>query len=345
MRCWPVVVMFALAHVGFVHADGLDEARTAVDNSDYEAARTALDKALASGTAGPEELAEIYKLTGIVDGALGETAEAATAFSKWLALDPKGTLPPGTSPKIGRPYKTASDQAKKKKPFEVKADTVALPPTVTLVIVSDPMQLVGAARVFVVADGKPAQQLEGKPGDPIELPHGGRLDLRVQALDDKGNRVFELGSTSVPLVITGAETEDEHRARISGQPVHVVAPKRHDLPPPAPRPWYFQWWVWGAATATAGVVTLAFGFETHSDLSTLDQLNRNSLDHVFGDAQSTESSARRDLLVTDIAAITTGVFAVGTAVFYLTRPRVLEHVPVAAVPMRDGGAVVLGGHF
>ena len=343
MRCWPVVVMFALGRVVVAQADTpLDDARTAVDNSDYMAARTALDTALAAGNASPDELAEIYKLSGIVEGAVGDAAAATTAFSKWLALDPKGALPAGTSPKIARPYKAASDQAKKRKPFEVKADTVSLPPTVTLVVVSDPMQLAWGARVFVVADGKPEKQIDGKPGEPIELPHGDRLDLRVQALDDKGNRVFELGSKSVPIVITGAETPEERRIRLAGVP---PPPPKHHEAPPTPRSWYARWGVWGIATAAAAVTTAFFGYETHSNIADLNQLNRNSLDHVFNEGQAAASSARRDLLITNITGVATGVFALGTVVLYLTRPRALEHLPVAAVPMRDGGAVVFGGHF
>ena len=101
----------------------------------------------------------------------------------------------------------------------------------------------------------------------------------------------------------------------------------------------------GAASRSVGAaVSGVFGYETKQNLDKLDALNRNSLDHSFGDAQVVESDAKRDVLIADIAAGAAGAFALGAVVLYLTRPH-LEHLPVAAVPMRNGGALVFGGHF
>jgi hypothetical protein len=76
----------ALAVVAVVadtaRADDLADARAAVDASDYLAARGALDKALAAGKASPDDLADIYRMKGIVEAALGNTAAATTAFGK-----------------------------------------------------------------------------------------------------------------------------------------------------------------------------------------------------------------------------------------------------------------------
>src|SRR5690242_5290935 len=86
------------------HADALADARKAVEGSDYLAARPALESALKAGHAGPADIADIYRLTGIVEAALGNTSSAEQAFARWLALEPKGSLPLGTSPKITRPF-------------------------------------------------------------------------------------------------------------------------------------------------------------------------------------------------------------------------------------------------
>src|SRR5437016_659466 len=94
------MLLLAVASPSRANADALSDAQAAVDGSDYVKAQELLDSALKSGTQGPSELAEIYKLTGIVDGALGDAAGAQTAFAKWISLDPKGSLPKGTSPKI-----------------------------------------------------------------------------------------------------------------------------------------------------------------------------------------------------------------------------------------------------
>jgi hypothetical protein len=333
LRRWALLALVAGGRVAAANP-ALDEAHKDIDSSDYMAARTALDQALHGGGATPEDLAEIYKLTGIVEGALGEDRAANEAFARWLELDPKGELPTGTSPKIERPFKSA---ARHSKPLDLKADTSATPPTVTLVVVSDRGGLVAHVHVIAIADGAPEQAFDGAPGVPIALPVGHRIDLRVQALDANGNRVFELGSTTVPLVITGSD------ARTKVDTAKVIA--KHDDVPRKPRPWYFQWWAWGGATVAFAIAGGVFAWETHSELDRLDELNRTSIGHPFSDAQSTSSAAERDVLIADVAAGAAGVFALGTAILYLTRPRLLEHAPVGLVPLNGGGALVLGGHF
>src|SRR4051794_37583974 len=161
MLCRGLAAMAVLALAGApsAQADDLGAARSAVDQSDYFAARGAIEKALGDGTASPAELTEIYKLKGIVEAALGNGAAATTAFGKWLALEPKASLPQGTSPKITRPFTAAQDQAAHRAPVKVKTQTTADPPSVTLVVVSDPFMMIAKARVIVRADGGPEQKL------------------------------------------------------------------------------------------------------------------------------------------------------------------------------------------
>lgn len=327
-----ILTLVALCRVSFAES-ALELARHDVDTSDYLAARGALVSALDAGTASPEELAEIYKLSGIVEGALGKDADATASFAKWLAIDPKGTLPPGTSPKIMRPFDAA---AKLDATVKVKVETAAAPPSVTLVIQSDPQRLVTRARVFVRADGKPETQVEGAGTDRIKLalPTGKRLDLRVQALDAHGNRVVELGSTDVPIVITGAAAET----------VAVTKPavKHHDEPR-ASRPLYLRWWLWGTVgVAFAGAGTY-FGIQARSDANALSALNAASQQHTFTEASDLESRARREALFCNIGLGAAGVFAIGATILYLTEPRI--ETRIAAVPTRDGAAVVYGGTF
>ena len=330
LTCLSAGLLLVLAITA--HAEPLDDARAAIDGSDYVAARAALDKALHAGGATREDVAAIYKLSGIVESALGNSDGATAAFARWLELDPKGELPPGTSPKIERPFKAAAAHTKE---ISAKAETVADPPSVTLVVASDPQQLIAHTHVIVVADGGAAQELDGAPGSKIVLPHGQRLDLQVQAIDEYGNRVFELGSKAVPLVITGsAEHVVKHQ--------QTTQPGHHE--PPQPRRWYWQWYVWGGVAVASAAVSGVFAYETKQNIDQWNVFSRNSLDHVYGDAQSLETSARRDLLIANIAAGTAGVFALGSVVLFLTRPH-LEQLPIAAVPTRDGGVLFFGGHF
>lgn len=323
-------------------ADALADARKAVDESDYLRAQPALVSALEAGTAGPDELADIYRLTGIVEGALGNEDAAEQAFSKWLALDPEGALPPGTSPKIMRPLAAAQELVSKKGALSAKAETAHDPPSVTLVIASDPMKMIVGAKVYFVTDGKPEETLEadGKKKVTIELGTGKRIELRVHAVDRHGNRVVELGSKDAPIVIASSGQETRIDPKDRGL---LVGTK---ITPAEPRPWYLQWWVWGTATVVATGVGGYFAWRTNSDLDRLDYLNANSLSHRWSEAQQAEDSARRNLLVTNIAAGTAGAFALGTAILFLTRPTSTESELRATItPTRGGGAVVLGGQF
>jgi hypothetical protein len=336
-----------VAFAGIARADDepLDQARKDVDSSDYDAARTHLQAAIDAGTAGPDELAEIYKLTGIVESALGNTKEATTAYGKWIALDPKAKLPPGTSPKLVRPFDAAH---KKPVKLEIKTETKADPPSIALVIGSDPIGI-ARARVIVSADGKPEQQLEhaGKGRIEIDLPRGRRLDLRVEALDAHGNRVALLGSKDVPIVITGGEDktgptspdEDTLKALRNKDNDKIIS---HKTEPAEPRPWYGRWKVWGVGTLALAVVTLGAGYVTYNDVQDLKFKNAHSLDYQW--SPGPENSARRDLYITDVAAGITGALAIGTMILYVARPRE-EQLRVGAAPTRGGGAVSIGGSF
>jgi hypothetical protein len=336
---WGLAALAVLALVGTARGDNLADARKAVDASDYDAARVAIDKALADGTHGRDELADLYRMKGIVDAAEGNTAAATTAFGKWLALDPKASLPPGTSPKITQPFDAAKDQAKGRQPVKVKTETTAEPPTVKLEIVSDPFLMISKVRVHVRADGGKETTIEGKKQVSIALPKGNRLDLYVEALDDSGNRVAVVGSSDVPIVITGGHEE-----------VVVV---RHDDkgkalppgPPPAthPRPLYLRWWMWTGAAVAVGAGGAYFGFGARSETDKLNQLNANSSDHSFDEAKAVESDARRDVLLFNIGMSVAGAFAIGAAILYVTEPHAETHV--AAVPTSGGAAVLVGGHF
>jgi hypothetical protein len=339
---WGLAALAVLALVGSARADNLADARKAVDASDYDAAKTAIDKALADGTQGPDDLADLYRMKGIVDAAEGSTAAATTAFGKWLALDPKAALPAGTSPKIVRPFDAAKDQAKMREPIKVKTETTSDPPTVKLVVVSDPFMMISKVRVHVRADGGKEQTLEGRKKLPIELPKGKRLDLYVEALDDNGNRVAVLGSSDVPIVITGAGGHDEVVVT-KAEP----GPRDKPLPPPPPaaheRPLYLKWWMWTGVAVAIGAGGTYFGLQARSETDRLDKLNADSQDHTFDEAKAVESDARRDVLLFNIGMGVAGAFAIGAAVLYVTEPHAETHV--AAVPTNGGGAVVVGGHF
>ena len=333
----------ALALSSPVQAGPLDDAKAAVESSDYIRARTALTQALASGAHGRDELAEIYRLSGIVAGALGDPKAATAAFQRALALSPKVALSPGTSPKIARPFAAAQNLAKQSTPLEIKSETEATPPSVTVIIASDPLSMIARVRVAVVADGRPEQTFE-RPGSErttVELPAGARLDVRIAVVDEHGNRLAELGSREVPIVILGKAPPPPPGGGTAGPAVVRAAG-----PPRAPRPLYLKWWLWGGGAAAFGAAAVYFGIDAVLAKRDLDDLNRNSVEHSFDEAKDVESRARRGVLLTNIGWGAAGVLAVGATILYLTEPRPARgERRVTIAPARGGGALVLGGSF
>ena len=315
----------------------LAQARRDVDSSDYFAARTALVAAINAGTASPQDLADIYRLSGIVEAALGETGSAQASFAKWLALDPKASLPPGTSPKMTRPFDAA--KAKKLAPLKIKTESRAEPPRITIVVASDALGLVARGRAIVRVDGGPEKTVEaaGKTKIAIDLPRGKRLDLRVQALDAHGNALIELGSTDVPIVITSEPGKPD----VASEPVEPREPP----PEPPARPLYLMWYAWAGAAAVCVGFSAYSGFAARSAKNELDQLNATSSMHDFSDAQAVESRARRDTVMFDIGISATFAFAIGAGVTYYMASHGTAETRISAVPLAGGGAIVLGGRF
>lgn len=327
------------------HADPtIESAKAAVDDSDYLTARTQLGQLIDLGGNSPEDMAEIYRLSGIVAGALGDAKVATEAFQRCLALAPKATLPPGTSPKITRPFAEAQAFWKTQEPLKIKAETSAEPPAVKLAVVSDPLGMIARARVVASVDKGAPKTIE-KPAAAeitITLPPGARIDLRVIALDEKGNRLAEVGSVDVPIVIVGSGVPAVRPAK-PPPPKKIVKES-----PRSPRPLYLKWWLWGGvAVAFAGGASY-FGWETRAAKLELDELNAHSVNHAFDEAKDVERRGKRDALLTNIGFGAAGAFAVAATILFFTEPRAREAqrtTTITPVPIAGGGAVVLGVPF
>lgn len=343
IAAWLAVVAVAPAHAG-----PLEDAKAAVEASDYLKARAALAEALAAGAYGRDDLAELHRLSGVVAGALGDAKAATAAFERALALSPKLALPPGTSPKIVRPFTAAQQRARQRAPLEIRSETASSPPAVTVAVISDPLAMIARVRVAVIADGRPEQTFDRAAAErtTIELPAGARLDVRVAVLDEHGNRLAELGSREVPIVIVGEAPPPPRTPRSPpGAEVTARAPPP-PRPPRSPRPAYLRWWVWGGAALAFGGAATYFGVDALLATRELDELNRDSAQHSFDEAKDVEGRARRSVLLANVGYGVAGVLAAGAVVLYLTAPRAAGgERRVAISPARGGGAIVLGGRF
>lgn len=310
--------------------DPLARARDAVGASDYMAARTELVAAREAGRCNPEETVELYQLSGIVEAALGNTEAATDAFARLLALSSTAALPPGTAPKITRLLETARLSFLDNASLELKVETAARPPAITVIVVSDPLRMVAATRVAYTVDGGPERTAEvpASPRAEIALPAGRRFAARVAALDEHGNRLVEIGSRDAPIAI------------VAEPPSTVV---RADAPPPvraraARRPIMLRWWPYAVATVASGVATAYFGWSAY-DLA-LDLRRARSAMEI----DRVTDRGRRATLLTNIGFGVTGAFALTAAVMFVIAPRRAE-MPVTAIPASSGGAIVFGGRF
>jgi hypothetical protein len=318
--------------------DLLARAQAAVKASDYPGALAAITAAFASGKAISHDLAELYKLSGIVEAALGDTKAATTAFLKLLVLDGSAELPAGTSPKIVRPFEAARKKAKGLEAMAVDVAATADPLQVAITVTSDPLSMIVRARVYVSADGGAEHVLEDALDDgrvAIALPRARRLVLRVAMLDEHGNHVVERGTHDAPIVLLGPELPPPPPPK----QVAVVAPS------PKTSPLYRQPWAWTAAGAIAlGGAGIGFGLAASSAAAQLRELNATSSDHFFSQAQAVQSRGDRDALLCNI-----GFAAAGAAALTSTMLYVIEHrssraeARITAAPAPGGVTLAIGG--
>lgn len=343
-----MVGVCAFAGERAAHADdALASVHKAIDDLDYATARTQLVAVRDAGGLGPEELAELYKLTGVVNASIGDAAAATDAFAHWLALVPKAGFPAGTSPKILRPFTAAARGADKRGALEVKIETAANPPVLTVIAVNDPLHLVARARVVFTADGSGEQIRDvATTGErtPIPLPAAGRIDARVAALDDHGNRLIELGSKEVPIVIVGDRPPPVvAKAPTSDATVTATTSTAPRHAPSGPAPIYRRWWPYATAAAVFGGASGYFAYRTHVDADDLRKITNNSAFHTFGEAKQVEDRGHRDALITNIGLGVAGAFAITAGVMYVLRPHEPAETRLGAVPVPGGATLVFGG--
>jgi predicted RNA-binding Zn ribbon-like protein len=331
---WVAALSIAVAWLaprGVAWADDpLAVARKAVAESDYVAARPALIAALDAGGRGRDDLLEIYRLTGIVEAALGDVRAATEAFTHLLALSPTAALPAGTSPKITRPFDAAAQYVASHGALDVKAELRAGAPVVMLVVASDPLNMVATARVVSTVDGGPERSADiavASERTDIALSAGQRIRARVAALDVHGNRLVEIAVVREPVTA---------QVQAPARTARVVRAE--------PRPVYLRWWPYAAAGVAVLGAAGYFGLAARSETDDLQRIIADSAHHTYGDARAVEDRARRDVLFANIGFGVAGALAITAGVLYLTAPgdRV-ETLSVAPAP--GGGQLVLGGTF
>jgi hypothetical protein len=348
IRGWWLVLGLVVPMLGAGVAradDALASAHKAIDDLDYATARTQLAAARDAGGLGPADVAELYRLTGVVSASIGDAAAATDAFGRWLALVPKASLPAGTSPKIMRPFTAAARAADKRGALEVKVETAANPPVLTVIAVNDPLHMAARAHVVFTADGGGEQTKDvALTGErtAIALPAAGRIDARVAALDDHGNHLIELGSKDVPIVIVG-ERPAPVVAKAPAAPTVTATAAPIAAARTAPVPVYRRWWPYAGAAAVFGGAAGYFAYRTHNDANDLRAITNQSSLHTFAEAKTIEDRGHRDALITNVGLGVAGAFAITAGIMYVLGRRDHTETQLAALPVAGGATFVVGG--
>lgn len=332
------LMLLSSARLAFAD-DPLAQARKAIAESDYAAARAKLAAARDAGGASPEDTAELYRLSGVVSAAMGDAKAATDAFQHLLALSPKATLPVGTSPKITRPFEAAGRYFTSHGRLEVKLETAATP-AITLVLVSDPLHMVARARVVFSVDGGAEQTKEAAASDrtTIALPAGRRIDARVAALDANGNRLVELGSKDVPVVILGNAAPSAAAPRAT-----PAAPKPEAVATSPSLPLYRRWWPYAIGAAVLGGTGGYFAWQAKRDADEAnDLIAAHGSKAAFDDATD---RGERHTRFANIGVGVAGALAITSGVMFWLAPRERREPQLSAVPVAGGGTLVFGGRF
>ena len=324
-------------HLARAHAE-LNELR-------YDKAKDALADALKWGKSSPSEVAEIYRLTGEVSAALGDAKKAEDAFAHLLAIDPGVRLSSGVSPKISGPFNVALKASQGRDPVKLHHEThTGEAPTITLVVDSDPLNMVKGARAQIEGgpSGPDSREARGKGRIDLDLPPAGRLTVILAALDEHGNRLAELGRED-PIVIEGGPV-----------PEATPPPPEEDAGGGTTRPFYARWYLWGGLAVGFAAVGTYFGMGMRSDVDKANDLSAQTrmpggeFTVDFADAKEYADRAERKALIANLNFGAAGVCAIVGGIFLyleLSSTPSEERTAVVPVPLDDGAGLVFSGQF
>jgi tetratricopeptide (TPR) repeat protein len=339
MRLWAALLFAVVIAVpAAARADGelVTKAKAEMAQLNYDAAIALLEQAEASGQNQPDDMAAIFRATAESHAAMGRGDAAETAFRRLLALDPSIDLPAGSSPKLTGPFNAARDfLAGRRLAVECRrgADGAA-----SLVVKSDPVDLVAGARLLTADGGAIGEDAKGQGRVALAVP-GGTSPAACAALDRHGNALARADLADAP-----AQDVSEAGAAPAGGTVVSAGPaERGD------RPLYARWWLYAGLGAAAGGVALYYGLKMKSAEDDLAELHRRTIeepDHdiTYADALAVQDRGEGYARNANIALVATGVFAAvagGLLVHQLMTDRDQDESPVEAAVLPGGAAVNL----
>jgi hypothetical protein len=218
--------------------------KRALDSSDVDAAKTALDAAERGGPLDHDSNVALWEQRGIAAAYVDDEPGATAAFDMLLALDPSHILSYRLSPKATFVFEEVRKQMQKtgSPALDVNwrhGQKVGDRIPVDVEVLADPKRFLRRATLFVRTRGEPSWRaadvtLGGAPDARLVLPpiaatRPVSLELYLRAYDDKGNEVLAWADPKRPREI----------------------PLRYD----PPTRWYKRPWVLATGFSTLAVAT------------------------------------------------------------------------------------------
>jgi hypothetical protein len=312
-------VLLVAALAGPAGADGnanLDQAQQAIDNIDYEAARSFVGKALDGGGLALADHLRALRIAGEVEAALGNDAGAREHFATWIYLDPKAKLADGLSPKITAPFD------------EARAATGALVIDVSLersgdgvkvtLVTSDPLALVHGFE----ASGGGAQASGTGLEATLDTTDPSGFEVTVVVIDERNNQiavrtvVAEPAASAEPPAATGGGGGGK-----SGWPAAI------------------RWPTWTALAVVAAGTGGYFSYRVGQAEDDLEELNANPGAHTADEARAIQDRGERDALVANVLYGVAGAAAIAAVLTFVLEPDDDPDVEVLPSASSDGASV------
>lgn len=285
------------------------KARAHVDALELDLAQGELDLALRAGNSGRAEVAEIYRLLGVVAAGLDQPGAAQEHFRHLLALEPSAAAPDAYGPKIVQPFADARASMVGRPPLGAAIAPALVGAIELVVVVTDPVGLVAGVRARV-EDG--AEVAKSGTRVTLDAPPMARR-VSVVLVDTFGNRLL---------------AED--------LPVH------RDVPPPGPPPArdspsvFARWPLWAITSGVFVAAGVGLALAAKSARDDLDALRSGPMPPSYSEVHDLDAKGRRYTLGANLAFGAGAATGIVSAILFFRG----SSSPSVTVAPTDGGAAL-----
>lgn len=305
----------------------LDQAQQAIDDIDFDAAKTLAQQAIDSGKLEGKELHRAYRLAGDSAAALGDAKGAKEQYLRWIILDPKAVLPAGSSPKFSMPFNEARAQADKVGRFAVDVAINRQKDKIEIVLSAhDPLSMIVGMKLQI-GDAS----IVSVTGTRAVLPtaDASTVGVSVAVVDEHGNQLSYRNVSGSSRGNTGNGGDEIERN--PHETITTDVPARR-----GGWPTIVRWPVWTGLAVVAGGAGGFFAYQTRQTEDELTALNASSDMHTFDEAEAVRKRGERQALFTNISFGVAGAATIGAILAFVLEP---DRVEILPAPTAGGASV------